>query len=121
MLIDISYVLNNPLFVQPVQHISRTAVINLLGENVINECCVDTFASVQPVQSKELQRIPEAFRTKNVQTFFLKGKIVTAGPGLYSDVLDFGGKKFTVLSTNDWSTYGTGWSEGLCVALETTT
>ncbi len=121
MLIDLSFLLTNPLFVQPIEHVTRTAAVNLLGENIITDNCVGTFGSVQPVQAKEIQRIPEAMRTKNIQTFFLKGKIITAGTGLYSDILIFKGKRYTVLSTNDWSSYGQGWCEGLCVGIETTT
>lgn len=114
--IDVTELLTDPDFVDQMQVISRVPQINSLGENSLVETTKDTVGSIQPSSGKEVQRLPEALRISNVMTFWFKGEIVTSEPGKYTDVLVFKGKRFQVLMVYDWTQWGAGWSEGVCVA-----
>ena len=90
--------------------------VNAHGENVLTECPVDTVGSVQPIDGDTIQRIPETMRQANMMSFFLKGKITVSEKGRYPDILVFCGKRFQVKVVFDWSNWGAGYSEGMCVA-----
>lgn len=114
--IDVTELLTDPDFVGPVIHIGRIPRINSLGEQVLIECQTKTVGSVQPIDGKKIERIPEALRVANMMTFFMKGKIITSGPGKYSDILVFEGLRYQVKTVDDWSSWGTGFCEGMCIA-----
>lgn len=114
--IDVTELLGDPDFVGPIQQISRQYRVDSFGKSVLTECVVNTVGSVQPITGRELQKIPELMRVANMMTFFLKGVITVSEFGKYSDILVFAGKRFQILTTNDWSAWGTGWAEGACIA-----
>lgn len=115
-LLDVSELMTDPDFVGPMRQISRRSISNSYGQNIITESSVDTVGSVQPITGREIQRIPEAMRVANMMSFWIKGVIVAVAPGKYSDILVFEGVRFQVMTTNDWSTWGAGYTEGMCVA-----
>jgi hypothetical protein len=113
--IDVTELLADPDFIDPVTLIHRKEHVNELGENQLKEYCVCTFGSVQPASGKTLERLPEAFRVANVMSFWLKGKIISDGKCLYPDLISFRGSKFAVQVIFDWTNWGQGWCEGTCV------
>jgi hypothetical protein len=112
--IDVSELLSDPDFVDAVALVSRSAVVNGFGENKIEETCKNTVGSVQPASGKVIQRLPEALRVANVQSFWIKGPIKSNDP--YPDIISFKGKRYQVQMVFDWTNWGEGWSEGTCVA-----
>lgn len=116
--VDVSDIILDPDFASDVTHIKRTSSINSLGENILSECCIETFGSVQPASGKSLLRVPESLRMSDVKSFWIKGSITATSPGKYSDVLVFKGKRFQVKNVMDWSYWGEGFAEGLCVEQE---
>lgn len=114
--IDVSELLSDPDFVDPIDVVTRTPSVNYLGENVIRESILSTFGSVQPAAGEVVQRLPEALRVENVSSFFFKGLIVTTATGEYSSVLVFKGKRYQVRHVFNYSNWGAGWTEGACVA-----
>lgn len=114
--IDVSELMLDPDFVGPISLISRVPSINSLGENTLSEAILESVGSVQPASGKAIQRLPEALRVANVSSFWFKGKIITSEPGKYSDVLVFAGQRFQVQMVLDWTNWGAGWCEGLCIA-----
>lgn len=115
-LIDVSELLTDPDFVDPISIIHRTQVVNSMGENTLTEAAVCTVGSVQPASGKTLMRLPEALRVANISSFWVKGKIVADGSTKYPDLLTFRGKRYQVQTVFDWSNYGQGYCEGTCVA-----
>lgn len=113
--VDVSDLLSDPDFVDPMTLIHRVSDVNCLGENKLKECGVGTFGSIQPASGKTLQRLPEAFRVANVMSFWVKGKIISDGSHQYPDILVFKGSRFAVQTTFDWTNWGEGWCEGTCV------
>lgn len=114
--INVADLLADPDFIDPMSIVKRKTSVNSKGENVLNEICVETYGSIQPASGKTIQRLPEAFRVANVSSFWVKGEITVSGPGIYSDVLVFHGKRYQVQLVFDWMNWGEGWCEGTCVA-----
>ena len=114
--IDVSELLHDPDFVDNIQLMSRVSSINGKGENVISDCITNGVGSVQPASGKTLSRLPDALRNENVSSFWFQGPIVATEPGKYTDILIFKGVKYQVRMVFDWTNWGQGWSEGVCVA-----
>jgi galactose-6-phosphate isomerase len=113
--IDVTELLQDPEFVDPVVLIHRSPVINAYGENVLSENGVQTVGSVQPISGKTLQRLPEALRVASVMSFWVKGKIVSDGRCQYPDLISYRGQRYAVQAIFDWTNWGAGYSEGTCV------
>lgn len=114
--IDVSEILLDPDFVEPLTLVHRKSYTNELGQNVITETPLETNGSVQPASGRTLQRLPEALRVANVSSFWIQSEIVADGRyGEYPDVIDFKGVRYTVQVIFDWTNWGAGWCEGTCV------
>ncbi len=113
--IDVSDLLLDPDFVNPLTLIHRAPVVNGFGENKLVETCEETVGSVQPASGKTIQRLPDALRVANVSSFWIKAGIVADSTCAYPDVISFNGKRYAVQTVNDWSNWGAGWVEGTCV------
>jgi galactose-6-phosphate isomerase len=114
--IDVTELLCDPDFVDEISLITRKPSVNLYGELSVEETVTDSIGSVQPASGKVLQRLPEAMRLNDMSTFWFKGQIIASEPGKYASILVFKGKRYQVQSIQDWSNFGAGYTEGLCVA-----
>lgn len=114
--IDVSDILTDPDFTDPVTLIDRVSRPNDRGENTIFEVKHETIGSVQPASGRALIRVPEDMRVENMSSFWIKGIIVATAPGKYSSILVFQGRRYEVQHVFDWSNFGEGFTEGICVA-----
>lgn len=114
--IDVTELLCDPDFVDDISLITRKPLVNSFGELKIEETIENSIGSVQPATGKVLQRIPEALRLNDYSTFWFKGQIIASEPGKYASILVFKGKRYQIQSIQDWSNFGAGYTEGLCVA-----
>lgn len=114
--LDVTELMTDPDFVDVMFQVSRKSATNSYGEIIITECRNKTVGSVQPADGKTVERLPEAERISNLMSFWINGTIVAAEPGKYTDILIFKGQRFQVKNVFDWTTWGRGWCEGLCVA-----
>lgn len=114
--IDVSQLLSDPNFVDAISVITRTPSVNGQGENAVSDSTLETVGSVQPATGKALTRLPEGLQNADVMSFWFRGQIIATEPGKYSSVLVFKGFRYQVKTVFDWSTWGAGWTEGLCVA-----
>ncbi len=115
-LIDVSELMTDPDFVDPISVITRVPAINSLGEMSMTETVLQSVGSVQPADWKTVQKLPEGMRVANVASFWFKGKIIATEPGKYSSILVFNGVRYQVQTVADWSNFGEGYCEGTCVA-----
>lgn len=115
-LIDVTELLSDPDFIDPVSIVSRTPIINNFGENTLNETSIQTVGSVQPASGKALQRLPQDLQISDMSSFWVKAEIAVNEPGKYTDVLVFKSRRYQVVTVFQWSNWGAGYSEGLCVA-----
>lgn len=114
--IDVTELLTDPDFVDKIQVLNRYSRVDNLGDNTISEQCLNTIGSVQPASGKNLARLPEALRVANVMDFFFKGSLPLTDGNQYPSVLVFKGRRFQVQTVQDWSNWGSGWTQGTCVA-----
>ncbi len=115
-LIDVTDLFHDTDFVEGISLITRVPSVNSYGESILSESTVNSIGSVQPASGKDLLRLPEELRLKDVFTFWYQGDIIATAPGLYSSILVFKGKRYQVQRVLDWSSWGRGWTEGLCIA-----
>lgn len=113
--IDVSDLLSDPDFIDPVQIIRRTASVDSLGQNQLSEVVISTWANVQPASNKAIQRLPEALQSADVRSFYLRMEIVKDATSAYPDIMIFNGKRFEIQTAAPWLNYGSGWNEGVCV------
>jgi galactose-6-phosphate isomerase len=114
--IDVSDVLLDPDFTSPVCLIDRKNVVDNYGQNSIKEVPFETVGSIQPASGKVIARLPEAMRVANLSSFWVRATIIASAPGKYSSILVFNGQRYQVMTVFDWSNYGAGFTEGVCVA-----
>lgn len=114
-LIDVSDVLLDPDFLDSLQLIHRTATVDNFGKTVLSEAAVSAVGSVQPANQKDIIRLPEAMRTRDVRGFWIKAPILADGASQYPDIIVYAGKRFQVISIEPWLNWGAGWNKGVCV------
>lgn len=114
--VDISELLLDPDFVQPLVLIKRNACVDSFGQNQLKEVPCDIVGIVQPISGKTLQRLPNEFKVANIQSFWVQEKLVSDSREKYPDTIIKNGKRFTVQFVFDWSDWGAGWTEGTCIA-----
>jgi hypothetical protein len=113
--IDVTDLLVDPTFVDPIQVISRVPTVDSFGQNSLMESTLNTYGSVQPATGRSIARIPEALRVANMSNFWYKGEIVASAAGEYATILVFNGQRYQVKNVFDYSNWGQGFCEGLCV------
>jgi hypothetical protein len=114
--LDVTEILYDPDFTDEMCLVDRVPAINSLGENTLKEVSVNTVGSVQPASGRVIQRLPEALRVANVSSFWIKGTITAAAPGKYSSVIVFKGQRYLIQMVFDFTNWGAGFCEGVCVA-----
>lgn len=115
-LIDVSEVLLDPDFTDPIQIITRVPTIDTYGQLSLVESTINTIGCVQPASSKDIERLPEALRVTEMNSFWFRGIIPVTSAGVYPAVMTFRSKRYQILSVSDWMNYGAGYSQGMCVA-----
>lgn len=114
--IDVSDIVADPDFCDNLLLLDRVSKTDLHGENQITDCTIVTVGIVQPASGKTIQRLPEALQVQNVSSFWLKGKIMAAAPGKYTSVIVYKGLRYQIQMVFDWTNWGSGWCEGVCIA-----
>lgn len=114
--IDITDLLVDPDFVDQLSLITRKPSVNSYGENYLEETTLDSVGSIQPADYKTLMRLPEALQKEDVSSFWFKGEIIATADCRYPSLLVFRGKRYQVRQIADWTNWGQGWCEGICVA-----
>lgn len=114
--VDVTELFTDPDFVDVMSIADRVSFVDSLGQNVLTEKVTTSVGSVQPASGRAIQRLPEALRVANMTSFWFKGLIVASSPGKYTSQLVFKGQRYNVVTVFDWTNFGQGWCEGLCVA-----
>lgn len=114
--LNVTELLHDPDFVDEMTLITRTPAINSRGENILTESCLTTVGSIQPASGRTISRLPEALRVGNVNSFWFQGIIQASAPGKYSSIIVFKNLRYQVQMVFDWTQYGPGYTEGVCIA-----
>ena len=63
--------------------------------------------SIQPVNGKELERLPETFRLSETIKIYTKEALLTGGaPSELADLVQVGSINYEVQTTEDWTAHG---------------
>ena len=100
MLINISELLDDPLFTEP-HDVGITTRTSVNGKPVESVEWVTINANTQPLGDEALQRLPEAERFKAQYQFFTNVRSVKVG-----DYLRMNGKKYRAVTDQDFDKYG---------------
>ncbi len=114
--IDVTELMSDPDFVDDMKVVTRVPRVNNLGENTFQEQTFSTFGSVQPADAKTVDKLPDELRVEDLSSFWFKGEIIASKPARYSTVLIFKGQRYQVKKVSDWSNFGRGYTQGVCVA-----
>lgn len=113
--LDVSEVLLDPDFFDPITLIHRKTFVNEYGENELTETCLPTIGTIQPATGKVLARLPDALRNADISSFWIRGQIISDGSCKYPDLIVFRGQKYAIQQVFDWMNYGQGYCEGVAV------
>lgn len=114
--LDVSELFTDPEFVDEMYLVTRVAAVNSLGENFLNQSSCKTVGSVQPTDGPTMNRVPDALRNENLSSFWIQAPLADTSGCKYPSIIIFKGKRFQVKHVFDWTNWGAGFSEGLCVA-----
>lgn len=114
-LVDVSDLLVDPDFVNDMSLIHRVPTIDIYGQQSLVETQVDTIGVAEPSSGRDLERLPDALRIKDVYTFWIKAQIVADGTSAYPDLILFNTNRYEVELILDWMNWAPGWCQ--CVAV----
>lgn len=112
-LLDVSEVLSDPIFYEPVSLIRRSSSVNGYGENVLAEKTVVISAVVQPASNQDLKLLPEAAQSSGAIVVYSRVKQESESNLGYSDVILWGSLRYQVLSVENYSNWGTGYTKAI--------
>jgi hypothetical protein len=94
-MIDVSELLVDPDFCTTATLVRRAVSVNEYGLGVYTDTELDIVCAIQPANGKDLERLPELSRFKNVIKAWSKTEFFLAGSGQYADDLIFRGKRYS--------------------------
>jgi len=118
-LLDVSRVLANPLFADSASVIRATATVDpLTGRTVRAETTTPISVVVTSDKGQNLRRNPEAAISEGSILAHSIFRFTEGGDGLDADILDWNGRRWTVVTVDDYSRYGAGLTAATCRLLE---
>jgi hypothetical protein len=114
-MIDVSDLLLDPDFTQPIKVFTRTASVNQYGENSLIENSQYVTASVQAGNGETLSRLPQGARLQDWITIYSKFYFTAASTGRYADIVLWEGKRYNVQLLTDYSNWGDGYTMADCL------
>ena len=114
-LLDTSFLLTDPDFIDTVTLIRRASTISDKGRNVLAETSTQIKAAIQGADTEVLSRFPEGARLSDIITVYYRGTLHAESPSGYSDVIVYGGKRYLVKEVSeDFMNHGVGFTRAEC-------
>lgn len=115
-LIDVSFLMTDPDFVDSVTLIQRSVNVNGYGENVMTETSSTIIASMQGVGTEMLDKLPEGARLSDSIYAYSKTPLSAERPGGYADIVVWQGKRYQVREVlEDMTNFGGGFTKAICI------
>jgi galactose-6-phosphate isomerase len=113
--LDVSRVLLDPKFCDGTLRCERyTTSTNAQGRAVTSQTLMNFAGVVTSDSGERLQRGSVGEHASDNITVITRFKLRDAGPNVTADIVQWNGSRFTVVSVNDYSTYGVGFIEATC-------
>lgn len=106
-MIDVSELLTDPDFCTEFTLVKKTGEF-VQGKFVTQEEEINIVGVTEPVSGRELEILPEADRLKNLRTFYAPSDVPlsVSSDGTISDSIIYGGKRFKLISGQNYSDFG---------------
>lgn len=114
-LIDVTDLLTDPDFTDPITIISRTSTVDAHGENQLADTSRAAVAVVEAASGETLKRLPAGAVVSDYITVYTNEHLVADSPGGYADVVQWQGKRYQVQVVTDWTNWGPGWTQADCL------
>ncbi len=113
--LDVSRVLLDPRFCDSTLQCERyTSSVDSKGRGVITPTVIGFAGVVTSDRGERLQRGVVGEHATDTISVITRFKLRDAGTGVTADIVRWNGLRFTVVSVNDYSTYGRGFVECIC-------
>ncbi|MEZ2410544.1 hypothetical protein AB6806_27485 [Bosea sp. RCC_152_1] len=118
-LLDVSDVLADPLFADTAT-ITRTVVTvdPATGRTIETPTTTPISVVVTSDKGRNLQRNPEAALSEGSIIVHTAFTLTEGGNGVDADIIDWNGRKWTVVTVDDYSRYGAGFTCAMCRLLD---
>lgn len=113
--VDVSFLVTDPDFADPIKVIRKTQSLNDYGEAVYTEKTYSLTGVVQPITGEALERLPEGARQNGAVTVWTQFEFQTQATGGHADTLIWKGKRWQALSNAPWTNFGNGYTETICI------
>lgn len=115
--VDVSDLLLDPDFLDDAVLITRTVLVSNKGVGDYTETRKDIVCCVQSIPFSALVKISDyALLTDGIEVYY-RGKLSAESPGGYSDIIEWNNVRYQVKQvTEDFTTYGKGWSKAICIS-----
>lgn len=101
-MLNISDILDDPDFIVPLVLERRTEKMDEYGRASHEGTRLEIMANIQPLSPKELERLPEADRNKELLVVYSRSMIRGTGPGIAPDVIFWQGRPYEVSGVEAW-------------------
>lgn len=117
--LDVTRVLSNPLFADTAT-ITRTVVTvdYDTGRTIETPTTMPISVVVTSDKGRNLQRNPEAAISEGSIIIHTTFTLTEGGNGVDADIIDWNGRKWTVVTVDDYSRYGAGFTCAMCRLLD---
>lgn len=118
-LLDVSEILDDPLFADAAT-VTRTsvAVDPVTGRTVETPVQIPIGCVVTSDMGRNLQRNPEAALSTGSILIHSTFTFTEGGNGVDADIIEWNGRKWTVVTVDDYSRYGAGFTCAMCRLLD---
>lgn len=116
-LIDVSEVLTDPDFMEPVTRVRRAMTVDEYGDGTLTEVSDTISACVQPGQADALERGMDMSTPKDWRVLWTIQELVEELPAVegYADVIIWQGKRYQVKACEHFNNWGAGYYKALCL------
>jgi len=116
-ILDASELLTDPDFCQTITITRTTQTVSDQGEAQNDQFGMLVTAVCVPIRSAELQRLPDAERLAGGVTVYSQTPLFAGDGAIGADILTVNERQFTVVSIEDWTPFGAGFTVARCALL----
>lgn len=117
--LDVTRVLANPLFADTASVIRTSVTVDpVTGRTVETQTTMPISVVVTSDKGRNLQRNPEAALSEGSIIVHSTFTLTEGGNGVDADIIDWNGRKWTVVTVDDYSRYGAGFTCAMCRLLD---
>lgn len=113
-LLDVSEVLVDPDFVDDIVVLRLSRIVGTNGRITDTPGYFYTWANVQPAPQSSLMQLPEAERVGSFISVVTPFRLIPLTDTTAPDQVQWQNRTYRVKLVRDWSTYGAGFTEGIC-------